>query len=330
MSNEPARRRPETRSTVLGVRLSLALAGVAVVAILLVFFLLDPAQEPAPTLNIAYDQPVVSLDVSPVEATLVADVTAVRPGASFRAGVLLRMQPGWHVFWKDPGEAGLPTHAELRVQSQFTVGPLGWPTPVRFRQPGDLVGFGYADWVLLASTIQAPPELTENREVPLRARVEWLTCEETCEAGEADLELLLSVNDAPHAEREELFASWQRRLPVGADAPDRPVSIVVRREIVGDDSTRYDVEMNWTDTPENLEWFPVADAVLQLHDATTLQTETESRLSFLATRVSDPGDMPVRLETVLAYLDANGVRRSVELPIPLDDSSAPPAGVPTP
>ncbi len=44
-----------------------------------------------------------------VKAALVADTSAVAPGKSFTVGLLLRMAPGWHTYWKFSGDAGLPT-----------------------------------------------------------------------------------------------------------------------------------------------------------------------------------------------------------------------------
>ena len=44
-----------------------------------------------------------------VTMKVVADTAGVEPGASFRLGVLLEMEPGWHTYWENPGDAGLPT-----------------------------------------------------------------------------------------------------------------------------------------------------------------------------------------------------------------------------
>ena len=49
---------------------------------------------------------------NPVEAQLVADTTAMRPGTTFTLGVLLKLQPEWHVYWTNPGEVGYATTFE--------------------------------------------------------------------------------------------------------------------------------------------------------------------------------------------------------------------------
>ena len=44
-----------------------------------------------------------------VKATLIADVSSIQPGQKFRLGVLYRIEPGWHIYWKYPGDSGIPT-----------------------------------------------------------------------------------------------------------------------------------------------------------------------------------------------------------------------------
>ena len=84
-----------------------------------------------------------------VQAELFADVSAIQPGKPFWLGVHITIDPGWHVYWKNPGDAGLPTSATLSLPDGFTAGPLEFPTPSRFEQPGDIVVFGYENSVML-------------------------------------------------------------------------------------------------------------------------------------------------------------------------------------
>ncbi len=49
-----------------------------------------------------------------VKAELVADTSAIAPGKKFTAGLLLRMAPGWHTYWKFSGDAGIPTELKWR------------------------------------------------------------------------------------------------------------------------------------------------------------------------------------------------------------------------
>src|SRR5437867_3085239 len=84
-----------------------------------------------------------------VKATLVSDVSSVKAGQPFTLGVLLKIEPGWHVYWKNPGESGMATSVQWKVPEGFKVGELQFPIPIRFGQSGDVIGYGYQDEVLL-------------------------------------------------------------------------------------------------------------------------------------------------------------------------------------
>ena len=94
-----------------------------------------------------------------VHATLVSDLTQVEPGGTLRLGVQLRMAPGWYVYWKNPGEAGLPSEVVWDAP-RVTVGPLTWPAPEVHRSPdGTITSYGYGGEVVLFATARAQPEV---------------------------------------------------------------------------------------------------------------------------------------------------------------------------
>src|ERR1700722_3147986 len=78
-----------------------------------------------------------------VQAELLANTSAIQPGKPFWLGVRLTIDPGWHVYWKNPGDAGLATRVKFTLPNGFSAGPLQFPTPHRFDQPGNIVAFGY-------------------------------------------------------------------------------------------------------------------------------------------------------------------------------------------
>jgi thiol:disulfide interchange protein DsbD len=131
-----------------------------------------------------------------VTARLVSDVTAVSAGRPFLAAVDIRMAEGWHTYWENGGDAGLPTTVEWTLPDGFTAGPILWPVPHRYEEAGNLVTFGYADRVLLLTEITPPAALAEAK-VRIAARVDWLQCKDICIPGGTDLELTLNVAAEP-------------------------------------------------------------------------------------------------------------------------------------
>src|SRR5260370_42116725 len=94
-----------------------------------------------------------------VKATLLADTSAIVPGKPFTAGLLLRMAPAWHTYWKFSGDAGLPTEIKWKLPPGWKVGEIQWPIPLKTNDPGDIQTYGYQDEVLLMQEITPPAKI---------------------------------------------------------------------------------------------------------------------------------------------------------------------------
>lgn len=150
--------------------------------------------------------------VDTIEAELLADSAAVVPGATLRLGLLLRHDPEWHTYWRNPGDSGLPTQFEPIMPDGFEAGPIQWPWPERVLIP-PLANFGYEHDVLLVREVRVP-ETVDGATVRFETLAQWLVCREVCVPGEARLSLALPVAGAagPSAAA-PLFDAAQRRLP---------------------------------------------------------------------------------------------------------------------
>ena len=147
-----------------------------------------------------------------VQASLLADVNAVVPGKSFTVGLLLRMVPHWHTYWKFPGDAGLPTEMKWNLPAGWKVGEIQWPIPLRLAEPGGIEIYGYHDEVLLLQEVTPPTSLTEST-VQLGGEASWLVCEKICIPGSANLKLDLPVAAQNAPANEEIFSRFRRSLP---------------------------------------------------------------------------------------------------------------------
>jgi thiol:disulfide interchange protein DsbD len=149
-------------------------------------------------------------------ASLLSEVGAVQAGRPFWVGVLLQMDPGWHTYWKNPGDSGLASRIRWELPSGFTAGPIEWPWPERF-SGGPLVSYGYEREVLLLSRITPPATLPPGG-VRLAGVVQWLECQEICVPGRSQLglHLPLAAASAPSPAADARFTAARRRLPASA------------------------------------------------------------------------------------------------------------------
>ena len=147
-----------------------------------------------------------------VKAELLADTTAVVPGKPFSVGLLLRMAPGWHTYWKFSGDAGLPTELKWKLPPGWKIGDVQWPIPLKTIDPGDIETYGYENEVLLMQEI-TPPSTLGVSSAKLSTEANWLVCEKICVPGSATLQLDLPVASTNQPSNTDIFARYRRLLP---------------------------------------------------------------------------------------------------------------------
>jgi thiol:disulfide interchange protein len=156
-----------------------------------------------------------------VKPELVADTNAIVPGKPFAVGLLLRMAPHWHTYWKFSGDAGLPTEIKWHLPPSWRVGEIQWPIPLKTNDPGDIETYGYENEVLLIQEVTPPAKIelpkdgfaVANSPVTLTAEASWLVCEKICIPGSATLSLTLPISATNAAANTELFDRYRKLLP---------------------------------------------------------------------------------------------------------------------
>ncbi len=192
------------------------------------------------------------------------DVGSLRPGQSFRVGIRYQMAPGWHIYWKYSGDAGLPTKVDWQLPPGFVVGDLHWPLPVRDREPGELEVFAYPGEVLLYSDAKAPAQLPPGP-VRLAAHSEWLVCERSCVPGSADLGADLPVGEGSPGPNAPLFAAAVAATPGALPTDLKPIFSRQGRALT--------VTVEGLGAGEPVDFYPVPPAETELgHGATSGRT----------------------------------------------------------
>ncbi len=156
-----------------------------------------------------------TVPADPVAARLVPEAGSVVPGGTLWLDLHLDIAPGWHVYWRNPGDSGLPTEIAWDLPSGFSAGEIAWPAPERFVL-GTIGNYGYHGSADLLVPIAAPVTLNPGDAVHLAANATWLVCSEICIPGEAKLALDLPVGAAPLAADPATaarFAAVRDRLP---------------------------------------------------------------------------------------------------------------------
>jgi len=245
-----------------------------------------------------------------VQTELLANVSAIQPSKPFWLGVRLTVDPTWHVYWKNPGDAGLPTRVKFTLPEGFTAGALQFPTPQRFEQPGGIVAFGYENSVMLLTQITPPANLPADFQQNFHAAVSWLVCSNVCVPGKANVDLTLGASVSPSPANRELFDEWSSQVPVDSAADSEIASVSVAAKDV--------VTVTWRhEAPDHVDFFPASLDDYNVAGTTEKTGPGTTAIHFTATPLTGKSPGSMVLEAVLGYSNKDGKRRGVILSIDL-------------
>lgn len=150
--------------------------------------------------------------------------------------------PGWHVYWKNSGDAGYPPAVSFGETPEISGAELTWPAPERYELPGGLVAFGYEREAVYP--VRARIAAAGRERIEIVADLDYLVCEVDCVPYSYRLTLdqplaapgTTPVEDPATAPR---LAAWRDRLP----APPEALGVETRAAIDVSDPARPVLEV---------------------------------------------------------------------------------------
>jgi suppressor for copper-sensitivity B len=143
------------------------------------------------------------------EARLISAVRATGNASAIDAGLEIRMAPGWHTYWRTPGDAGFATTLDWKASANVALAELAWPAPTRLVAEGS-ESYVYPDHVVLPIRVKL---LKPGGPVTLRASVDYAACAEICLPYHADLSLALPSGLATASEEAPIVSAAQALVP---------------------------------------------------------------------------------------------------------------------
>jgi DsbC/DsbD-like thiol-disulfide interchange protein/cytochrome c biogenesis protein CcdA len=151
-----------------------------------------------------------------IEPELVAEGPAV-PGGEVELAIHMRPAPGWHGYWRNPGDAGFPMDVQWHLPKGFSAGPLRYPVPTRLTVAGLMNYVFERDYAVL---VRLKVPLDAKGVVPIRADARWLACtDKICvpEQGQLSLDLPPGTGTPNRAQ----FDAWRQMLAQPLATPGR-------------------------------------------------------------------------------------------------------------
>lgn len=155
-----------------------------------------------------------------VRIALVAESDRPAPGTNVTLAFDSTPQPGWHAYWENPGDAGLPAKATWSLPSGVSAGAARYPVPQRLLISG-LMNYVYELPFAPLVTLKVPADARPGTALPVRVKLDYLVCTDAlCVPEKAELATHLTVGDGTvDPARRIRFDGWRAALPRPLGAP---------------------------------------------------------------------------------------------------------------
>jgi len=179
----------------------------------------------------------VQLPAEPhLKVELISEKATSPPGQPLWVGLLFRLEPGWHIYWQNPGDSGEPPRVQWNLPTGFLAGSIRWPQPIRLGG-GTVVDYGYEGQVLLVAPIQGPSSRNATPLPNLSADVNYIVCRDVCIPGKAHL-TLSGPAGGDWAPWHALFEQTRAQLPKPAPASWKVTAVSAKQHFILSVQTR--------------------------------------------------------------------------------------------
>jgi thiol:disulfide interchange protein len=152
---------------------------------------------------------------APVSSTFVAEHNSIQPGNSFWVAITLKIDKGWHLYWKNPGDSGLPISMEWTFPDGVVLKSVQWSTPVRLDLDG-LIGFCYENEAVLLAELSLNEGFNRDL-IEIKSMISWLACSDSsCQPGSQEVHLSLPLSELTPENNSiatPVFAEARKKIP---------------------------------------------------------------------------------------------------------------------
>ena len=146
-----------------------------------------------------------------ISSEIYASVDAAVPGQSFEIALKQTLRQGWHSYWKNPGDSGIPLTVNWGELNGIEIGEFHWPTPETHKVK-DIIDYGYEDDFTLLATVSVPEDFEKNMFV-LEGSVTSLVCKEICIPETQNIALGLPIKAQANSVNASIFEEARDALP---------------------------------------------------------------------------------------------------------------------
>jgi DsbC/DsbD-like thiol-disulfide interchange protein len=159
-----------------------------------------------------------SQSISAAKARIISNSYSTEKDSVIQIGVLIELANDWHIYWKNPGDSGMPTSIKWDIPTEFQITQFQWPIPKSFEFEG-LVSYGYEDHVLFITDIFLPNN-DKTQIINISANIKSLLCKDICIPYDTIINFTIDIRKVYSTDEtvRKLFEQTKKTLPTKANS----------------------------------------------------------------------------------------------------------------
>jgi thiol:disulfide interchange protein DsbD len=268
-------------------------------------------------------------DAHHTQVRLLLSAITAQPGDTIFAGVDMKMDPGWHTYWKNPGDAGTATKIDWKLPPGVTAGDIEWPLP-RKLPPAEVTTYGYEDEVMLVVPLTLASNLSPGT-VNLSAKVSWLECKDSCIPADQEVTAKIDVGAETKTSPDAAAISlWRSKTPqtnsayVFVAAWEKSTNADTRSLLISHAESGA-----WKNVKfDSVDFFPAASDNFEVQPATEILSTTTADIRLRKTVKKLSGDWPKEISGTIV-IESGKMRSGYDVTLPIAEHAASPAATAT-
>ena len=200
-----------------------------------------------------------------ISINLISEVESINKTNNFLVGIHVKLKPKWHLYWKNPGDSGIPTEIEWSISEKSLISNLPWPTPLKIENIStqNLTTYGYEGELIFLTRIAPKKNHFTHDSIQLKADVSWLVCKEICLPGETSFNLKIPINKTKFSSNKLLISTAKSKLPIFYNSNEEMININAFKS-----SSHLLLEISFKDqvnlkvfNPRSIDFFPYQQGI---------------------------------------------------------------------
>ena len=151
------------------------------------------------------------------EAYIILDSFSLEKSRIIDAAVIIRLEEGWHIYWRNPGDSGMPTSFEFILPESIKVSEIKWAVPKIFEFEG-YASYGYEGLAVFPFSIYIPENFNQD-EITIEVNLKSLICNDVCKPFNKNFSKIIRLKDTYVASKSDydLLQNTYKDIPLKND-----------------------------------------------------------------------------------------------------------------